>query len=186
MKGNGSINVFGILSIVLALVVATSIYATALADENCSLSEASGNYSLVKQIIKPFSIKISKAELSPFEKVPGTEELRFATDCTPVPVARINVSGTWGGRIFLLGSVKSAFIMDLMQASDDTLSGTITFYPGMERMLITGSVSGDTITLNQSNGEYWATMVASDTSVMQFEGSGRDSSGADFNLISFR
>lgn len=186
MKKKGSLNVLGILTIALALFVGTSVYAAASEDEVCHFNQASGNYSLEKSTKKDFSIRIQKAELSPFQQVPGAEDLRFAPDCTPVPVARINVSGTWGGKIYSLGSVNNAFTMDLVQASDDTLSGTITFYPGLERMLVAGSVSGDTIILNQANGEYWATLVAVDTAMTNLKGSGRDSSGAEFALVSFR
>ncbi|MFA5837917.1 MAG: hypothetical protein WC837_13275 [Bellilinea sp.] len=168
-----------ILALFFALVPATGVSAAVVKVPVCHLDKDSGSFFLINISDNAYDTHLNHGDVNPGDAIPGVLGMIYGEDCAPLRVFA-DVTGTWAGHSGLAGSMTFNFTMNLVQAADKSVTGTI-YYVGYAPRPITGNISGFTFTFTQTDGTYWAT-VSGDVTETYYHGYGTHTGGAAVEL----
>jgi len=167
---------FSVTGSVLALLVIAGmvIAAPGTKVDVCHYDKDSGTFIKINISDNAWDAHIAHGDAAPGEPVPTMPGYKFDSECVPVPI--LDVTGHWTGRSGLVGNLAYTFYMDLVQASDGSVTGTIVYTNYSATRTVTGNLIGDTLTITTADASYWAT-VSGTTTNTYFYGTGTSSSG---------
>ncbi len=169
------------LSIIMALLIAivpmSSVFAGTAKLAVCHIDEFAV-YHLITISESAFPAHVAHGDSSPGDQYPGKPGYEFSDACTQE--ARL-LTGHWTGSSGLVGSLNYTFYMDLVQAEDGTVTGTIVYTNYSATRTVTGNLVGSTLTIKTADAGYWATVSGTATGI-HFYGTGTDSMGQNVAL----
>lgn len=149
----------------------------------CHFDKDTGTYILININDNAWDAHIAHGDAAPGEPVPGMTGYKFDAQCTPIPI--IDVTGHWTGHSGLVNNMVYTFYMDLVQASDFSVTGTIVYTNYSATRTVTGYLTGNTLTLITSQTGFSATLVGPVTGTT-FHGYGTQTGGANVELEAWR
>lgn len=149
----------------------------------CHYDKDSGTYRKINISDNAWDTHIAHGDAAPGEPVPTMPSYKFDSECVPVPI--LDVTGRWTGRSGLVGNLAYNFYMDLAQASDGSVTGTIVYTNYSANRIVTGNLVGNILTITTADASYWAT-VSGTASNSYFYGTGTDKNGSNVALEAWK
>ena len=173
MKTKKYLSVVIILTMLMVLVSATSVFAAAEKMPVCHVDEM-GILHFINISENAYDTHLAHGDKKIGDVVPGMAGMTYGSDCTPVKTFA-DVSGVWTGETGLAGSLGFAFTMTLTQDGTN-VEGIVYSGAWNGTRTVTGTIVGNVMSLHTSGGGYWADFSGNVVSDNSYYGIGIDSS----------